>query len=129
MPNWVHSIAFRLVIAVAVTVGMLLSPVGTSASHSPAALAEAEASRHAELTTQLADHGHVHDDGAEDEQNPGHSHGHNPADHSHETPNTLSLLKAPAPPVGRTWHFSPPDAVDLDTTFRLERPPRSILVA
>ncbi|MDH1271573.1 hypothetical protein N5C81_28695 [Rhizobium pusense] len=129
MPDWVKSAAFRLVIAIAMMFGMLLSPIGTSASHNPAALAEAEAARHVELKAQLAEHGHVHDDGLEDEQSPGHSHGHNPADHSHETPNILSPVKAPAPPVGRTWHFHPPVVADLGTVFRLERPPRPVFVA
>ena len=40
MPDWVKSAAFRLVIAIAMMFGMLLSPIGTSASHNPAALAE-----------------------------------------------------------------------------------------
>ncbi|MFG1375116.1 hypothetical protein V5F32_23320 [Xanthobacter oligotrophicus] len=129
MPNWTRSTAFRFVVAFAMTLGMLLSPVGRSASHDPAALAAAEAARHAELAAEVEDHGHVHDDGAEDEQSPGHSHGHNPADHSHETPNILAVALAPAVPVSRGWHPCPPVFAHIQASFRHERPPRLIFVA
>ncbi|MFG1283180.1 hypothetical protein [Xanthobacter autotrophicus] len=128
MPNWTFSTAFRLVVALAMTIGLLLSPAGRSASHDPTALAVAEASRHAELAARIADHGHVHDDGQEDEQSPGHAHGHNPADHSHETPNTLSVVNAPVAPMGRAWHPYPPVFAGLETSFRHERPPKTAFV-
>lgn len=129
MSSWAHSAAFRIAIAAVMTLGMLLSAMGGAISHNPAALAANQAARHAELAVQLADHGHVHDDGMDDEQSPGHLHGHNPADHSHETPNTLADLKAPAPPIGRAWHPHPPVFVDPDATFPFERPPRPTFAA
>ncbi|OYX67809.1 MAG: hypothetical protein B7Y95_22130 [Rhizobiales bacterium 32-66-11] len=129
MSNRVHSIAFRLVIAFAMTIGMLLSPMGSSASHNPVALAAAEAIRHAELVAQVEAHGHTHDDGEANEQSPGHSHGHNPADHSHETASTLPGFAQPVPPIGRRWLAQPPSVADLEACFRLERPPRPILIA
>lgn len=129
MPNWTRSSAFRLVVAFAMAFGLLLSSAGRSASHDPIALAAAEAVRHAELAVEIADHGHVHDDGSEGEKSPGHSHGHNPTDHSHETPNTLSVVTAPMIPVGSDWHAHPPVFADLGTSFRHERPPRSIFLA
>lgn len=129
MPTWVHSAAFRLVIAFAMALGMLLSPVGSSASHNPIALAAAEAARHAELAAQIEAHGHSHDDGEADEQSPVHSHGHNPADHTHETASTLPDFAQPVPPIGRRWLAHPPSAADLETRFRLERPPRPIFIA
>ncbi|MBA4788646.1 MAG: hypothetical protein H2042_03030 [Rhizobiales bacterium] len=129
MPNCTRSIAFRLVVAITMTLGMLLSPVGRSASHDPVALAVAEAARHAELAADLKDHGHVHDDGAADEQSPGHSHGHNPADHSHETPNVLSVAMAPVVQSTRDWHPCPPVFAHLQASFRLDRPPRLIFIA
>jgi len=77
----------RIIIAIAVVLGISLPPAGKSPSHDPASAAMAEAIRHAELAAQIEAHGHAHDDGVSEEQNPGHSHGHNPGDHSHETPN------------------------------------------
>ena len=129
MSNWVNSTAFRLVIAFAMTLGMLSSPIGSSASHNPIALAAAEAARHAELTAQVEAHGHSHDDGEVDEQSPGHSHGHNPADHTHETASTLPEFAHPSPPIGRSWLAWPPAFADLETRFRVERPPRPIAFA
>lgn len=129
MPNRAYSAVFRLVIAVAMTIGMLLSPMGSSTSHNPVALAAAEAARHAELAAQIEAHGHSHDDGEADEQSPGHSHGHNPADHTHETASTLPDFAPPVPPIGRRWLAHPPSVADLETRFRLERPPRPILLA
>lgn len=129
MPNWVNSTAFRLLIAFAMGLGMLLSPIGGSVSHNPIALAAAEAARHAELSEQMEAHGHSHDDGEVDERAPGHSHGHNPADHSHETASALPGFAQPLPPIGRRWLASPPSFVDLEFCFRLERPPRPIFLA
>jgi hypothetical protein len=128
MPTQVQNAAFRLALAVAMTLGLLLSPVGNSASHNPAALAAAEVERHTELEAHLAQHGHVHEDGSEDEQCPGHLHGHNPADHSHESPDTLSAVNAPPCPFGPAWQACPATVADLGMTFRFERPPRPLSV-
>lgn len=129
MPNWVHSAAFRFAIALAMTLGMLLSQIGSSASHNPIALAAAEAARHAELAAQVDNHGHSHDDGEVDEQSPFHSHGHNPADHSHETASMLPYLAPIVPPFGRRWLAYQPSFADLGTGLQLERPPRPIFIA
>ncbi|MER8569670.1 hypothetical protein NKH85_28805 [Mesorhizobium sp. M0924] len=129
MPNRVHSAAFHLVIAFAMTLGMLLSPVGSSVSHDPVAVAAAEAARHAELAGQIETHGHVHDDGATEEQGPGHSHGHNPADHSHETASTHPDFASPVPSAGRNWVIYPPSFSDPETSSRIDRPPQPILAA
>jgi hypothetical protein len=129
MPNRVRSAAFRLAIALAMTLGVLLPPIGRSMSHNPIAQAAAEAARHAELAAQIEAHGHTHDDGEADEQSPGHSHGHNPADHTHETASTLPGFAHPAPPIGQRWRPVPSFFADLGTRFRLERPPRPILLA
>ncbi|MER8849525.1 hypothetical protein [Mesorhizobium australicum] len=128
MQNWVHSAAFRLVIAFAMTLGMLLSPVGGSV-HDPIALAAAEAARHAELAGQIEAHGHAPDDGAAEEQGPGHSHGHNPADHSHETASTHPDFAPPVPAAGRNWVIYPPSFSDSEASSRIDRPPQPILAA
>lgn len=129
MPIWVYSASFRLVVAFAMALGVLLSPMGSSASHNPTALAAAEAARHAELAAQIEKHGHSHDDGEADEQTFGHTHGHNPADHTHETASTLPGFAQPSPPIGRSWLVYPPSFDDLEIRFRLERPPRQIVIA
>lgn len=38
----------------------------------------------APLSAQIDDHGHSHDEPGTDDQDAGHQHGHNPADHSHD---------------------------------------------
>jgi hypothetical protein len=129
MPNWVNSAAFRFVIALSMALGTLLSSIGSTNSHNPIILAAAEAARHAELAAQIDAHGHAHDDGASDEQSPGHAHGHNPADHTHETASAVPGVAQMLFPIGRTWLAHPPSYVDLEARFRLERPPRPIVVA
>ncbi|MER9876372.1 hypothetical protein [Mesorhizobium sp. M0195] len=119
MPNRIHSTAFCLVIALAVMFGML-RPFGYSASHDPIALAAA---------AQIKDHGHAHDDGVSGEQSSDHFHGHNAADHSHETASTPADFAPTIPQLERGWLNYPPTFVDPDTTFRLERPPRPFLAA
>lgn len=129
MPNRVNRAVLCLVLAFAMAFGTLLPHAAHSPSHDPVALAAAEAERHALLEAQIAEHGHSHDDGEEHEQVAGHTHGHNPADHSHETPTTPpggapvvpALVEAIVPMARETAH--------LGTTYRLERPPRPIVIA
>jgi hypothetical protein len=129
MPKWVHSSVFRLVIVVTMALGMLLSPIGSSASHNPMALADAEAYGHAELAAQSGAHGHSHDNDVTGEQSPGHAPGHNPADHTHETASVLPCFAQPMLQASRTWVSWPLAFGDLETPFRLERPPRQIVIA
>ncbi|MER9557836.1 hypothetical protein [Mesorhizobium sp. M0323] len=105
----------------------MLRPFGYSASHDPIALAAAAVELHTGLAGQIEDHGH--DDGVADEQSPGHFHGHNAADHSHETASTPADFAPTVPQVERSWLNYPPIFVDPGTTFRLERPPRPFLAA
>lgn len=89
----------KLVVALAVTVGMLLSAVHVTTSHNPVLLAQAEAERHAELAMEIAEHGHSHFDGDDAEQLPGHLHGHNSADHIHDAANVVPVhaMRLPSP--------------------------------
>jgi hypothetical protein len=129
MSRWVHSTVFRIVVAFTMALGIVLSPIGSSNSHNPIALAAAEASRHAELAAQVEAHGHAHDDGVADEQSPGHAHGHNPADHTHETASAAPDFAQPIIPIGQMWQAHPPLVADLEVGFWLERPPRPIVIA
>lgn len=127
MPTWVHSAVFRLVIALATAVGMLLSPVGMSASHNPVVLTASETVQSERLKAQLADCG-LYDGDTEDRQGLGHSFGHSPDDHSHEIPNTLAFVKMAGPPIARIFNACAPAFVAPETTSRLERPPRTFFV-
>lgn len=109
--------------------GMVLSPIGSSVSHNPIALAAAEAARHADLAAQVEAHGHAHDDGVADEQSPGHAHGHDPADHTHETASAAPEFAQPVFPIVRMWQAHPSSFADPEPGFRLERPPRPIVIA
>ncbi|MER9791615.1 hypothetical protein [Mesorhizobium sp. M0213] len=127
MPNRIHSTVFCLVIALAMMFGVL-RPFGYSTSHDPIALATA-VERHGGAGAQIEDHGHAHDDGVSGEQSSEHFHGHNAADHSHETASTPADFAPTVPQVERGWLNYPLTFVDPDTTFRLERPPRPFLAA
>lgn len=129
MPLRAYSTALRIVVAFAMTLGVLMSPVGKAASHSSAARVAPEGARHAELNAEHPDLDHVHDEGFEDERKPGQAHGHNPADHSHETPNPLSIARAPVLPVTNTWHPDLAILPDHGMLVRHERPPQSFFTA
>lgn len=128
MRNWIYSAVLRFVIAVAVGVGMALLPVGNPASVAVMDMMEAETACHAERQLELSDHGHAHDAEMDDEQKVGHLHGHDPADHSHETPHTLTPLKSGAPAIGRDWFAHASAITDPGMVFRLDRPPRTAFV-
>jgi hypothetical protein len=124
MPNLTCSAAFRRVLAVAMTLGLFLSLIGTAVPRNSMALAAAEAMRPAESSAHVPHHGHVHEDDVDGQQSLGHTHGHNPADHSHETPNTMQAAGTFAPAIGGGWHPRLSLFIDLETASWLERPPR-----
>ena len=109
MSNRVSSAVLCLVVALAMAFGPLLPHPTHSTSHDMAALAAPEQE--------------------EDERVAGHSPGHNPADHSHETPTTPPGIAAAVPPLLRTWLPMPPQTAHLGASYRLERPPRPIVIA
>ena len=119
---------FRLVTTLVMMLGMLPFSLSTFPSHAPFAFKQAEALRHAVLggPTALGDHDHSHDDGAPEERLPGHLHGHNPADHSHETAVPVTSFAAPRQADVQVWR---PDYLALarsSPSFGIERPPRPI---
>ena len=79
--------------------------------------------RHALLQPQPSRATHVHSDGEVTEQVRGHSHSHNPSDHSHDTPLNV-LVDFPQPSaIAPRWNFAE-DAKMRDLgPSRLERPP------
>lgn len=72
-------------------------------------------------------HGHFHEDdtdGLGGEQAPQHSHGHNPADHSHPVPLLPTAGLSFPRDAGPRWLLSPGQAVVSEAGPRPERPPR-----
>ena len=106
----------RIVIALALTCGLALSPARASG-----ACATIEVAAHAtSIAALVASADHVHD---EDE---GHrTPSHNAADHSHDCPcpveTNLSLGADPA----TDWHARRLHRLELVAAFRLDRPPRA----
>jgi hypothetical protein len=120
-----QSVALRVVIACAMAVSLLLAPTGGSSSHDPHALAQIEAERHLELAAEIAEHGHSHDDGWDSERDPGHLHGHNAADHLHDTPTYPPSMATLFVRTGDAWRISAlPESLPL-RVFELDRPPRA----
>jgi hypothetical protein len=125
MMGRLQSVALRVVIACAVALSLLLAPTGGSSSHDPFILAEIEAERHLELAAEMAEHGHSHDDGWENESEPGHLHGHNAADHLHDTPNCPPSMAALTVRTGDPWRIGAMPQPLPERVFVLDRPPRA----
>ena len=129
MPIRIDTAAVRLVIALALVLAFLLSSAGTSISHDPLFLAAKEAQRHAVLAAGSTDQGHVHDNGLDGERAPGHAHGHDPTDHSHDSPSPAAGATSIPRPIGRDWPLTRPAIADPGPGSRLDRPPRPISIA
>jgi hypothetical protein len=119
---------YRGVLAFALTLAMIVSAVSGSISHMPSKVNDVEHARQAKLVSQIDDHGHSHNDGDQAERDVKHTHGHNPADHSHETQYLGSYVFSPR--LGLLG-----SSVDYVSSFtylgaihRLERPPKPILL-
>lgn len=118
-------VALRLLIACAMAVSLLFAPTGGSSSHDPRGIAQIEAERHLELAAELTGHGHSHDDGWDSESKPGHLHGHNAADHLHDTPTYPPSVTTLLVRRGDSWRISAiPESLPL-RVFELDRPPRA----
>lgn len=120
----------RFITAIIVVISLLVTPsMMTSDSHNPFALAIAEEQRHADLSAEVFGNGHSHDFGLEEEKQVGHQHGHNPVDHSHEIQlippallNTLGILP-------QLWNAALFPSKPQGRNFRLERPPKVVLLS
>ncbi|QIB36495.1 hypothetical protein [Ancylobacter pratisalsi] len=114
-------------LALVMALGSVAATVRTALSHNPVVLLAIEAERHAALAQEIADHGHSHDEGWQDEQAPGHSHGHDPTDHSHDVPSALSALVQMTPPAWRVWSVAVRDAPAVTKTYPFEKPPKHVV--
>lgn len=117
--------AFCLALAFAVTLSMLLSPLGHMGSHDPAALVLSDVERHAATDAEADDHGHSHLDRWPGERHAGHAHGHNPADHDHPTPTLADPQRITFLRISDSWQAASPPSRDLGPNFGIERPPRA----
>ncbi len=111
-----------------VTALMMLQAVaslwGAPHAHDEAAMAQAEKVRHSVLAALSEEHGHSHEDGEPDERVPGHLHGHNPFDHSHETPSVTSGFAVGTPAMFDEWAPSGEGLARTGSPARIDRPPR-----
>lgn len=120
----------RIAGVLAIALAILSAPTGHSASHDPLAIAAAEAERHATLAAEIAEHGHVHDEGDVDEQSPGHAHGHDSADHLHDKAGAPPSFFAQASPATRSVTLIAVAQVARQMPpSGLKRPPRSSFAA
>jgi hypothetical protein len=114
----------RACLAIMISFAMLCASLNAALAHLPNRLAHAELDRHAQLQMEIAEHGHSHDDGWDEERHPGHHHGHDAADHSHDVPNVPAGVVIPGRMALRDWRDGPPRNINPDPAFRLKRPPR-----
>ena len=114
----------RVVMAITMAVMMILAPPMNVVAHSTIDTTQTEQVRHAALSQTNSDHGHSHDDGDTQERLPGHSHGHNAADHSHDTGNAVLIRVPEQGSVHGGWYRADRQIPVPDQMFRLDRPPR-----
>jgi hypothetical protein len=124
MPKSSLMTGFRLVVVLTmIIVGMpLLSH--TALLHNPEIFQAIEQVRHASLADAAMDEDHVHDEGLQEECKPGHVHGHNPVDHSHETMGSAAVLAELGCAKGTASQSEPHQNIYGEPFFRLDRPPR-----
>ena len=127
MPHRSIRILLCLAIAIAVVAGTLLSIAHAPMGHNAYVAAQAEALRHSQLAVAMADHGHAHEEGDPGERMPGHVHGHNSADHIHETANLVGGISLSAPQSARVEMPYELHLLVSGIIGALDRPPRSVV--
>jgi hypothetical protein len=116
---------FRVVIVYALVLGVLALPGVVSGLHFVVPFETDEATRHQALNpVQTVDDSHSHDDGEDYEQKAGHSHGHDPADHSHQVVFMSHTVFADVEIGSDTPLARVPDLIKLETDFAIDRPPK-----
>lgn len=118
--------AVRSLVALCLAVGLMLAPPLNVVAHGSLAL-QMEHDRHTGLAAgkTAADHGHSHDDDdPADHKRPGHLHGHDASDHTHDTGTVVRLRASDRVPLPRQFGLRLEPPPGPDPTFRLDRPPR-----
>ncbi|TGV05499.1 hypothetical protein E4695_16125 [Alcaligenaceae bacterium 429] len=126
MFNWFYKPTFKLFSVFLIMLSLLAVPsVGQTNSHNPLALAFAEKQRHSELAaTAASEKTHTHEVGLNEETYSGHQHGHNPADHSHETKSFAAEFCYITKSAPQLWVLAPAQAKPINLNAPLERPPK-----
>jgi hypothetical protein len=119
----------RLVIVLAMTLGVLPVSNTVSMSHHLLTIQLSEAGQHSVLSgIATAEHTHVDDEESPAPWEPGHDHRHNPADHAHDSPGPAFVLDMVWLEPVREWppsyRFSPYTV----PASPIERPPRPMFV-
>lgn len=111
----------------AVVLQLLTTMSLTSRSHDPLSRQKEQAHQHGLLAQDGAEIDHVHHDGSAVETTAQHIHGHDPADHRHDTPAPL-ISVALVVPSGWSddWTNHISSALLSHDVGRLERPPKHL---
>lgn len=117
----------RPIATLAIAIALIFAPLPIGSAHDPVALAAAEMERHATLQAEIAEHGHAHDDGHEHEQSSGHMHGHDPADHSHQSVFVPCSASHWSLPPAQCWPSMVSEIRDPATGSGIDRPPKHVL--
>lgn len=111
--------------AMLLSLALVTLPSNFSSFHFPIEMSDLETDRHAELEqVENADHGHAYDDGEPYEKKSGHSHGHDPADHSHQVSFVSHHATEALQKLDVIRFVEITDFVTLDLGSGLERPPK-----
>ena len=93
-------------------------------AHARCTEAQAEQVRHAALAPAPDGHGHAHEDGEDGERLPGHVHGKNVIDHSHEAPSVVHGFGVAAPVPYRSWTPGRQASAPAHPPDPFDRPPK-----
>lgn len=118
----------RMVLVYALVLCVLALPGVVSGLHFSVPFEPEEARRHQALNpVQTVDDTHSHDDGEDHEQQAGHSHGHDPADHSHQVVFMSHSVFAEVRIGPDNPQASVAELVKPETAFGIDRPPKAAL--
>ena len=119
----------RLVIMLAMTLGVLPVSNTVSMSHHPLTIQLSEAGQHSALSgIATAEHTHFDEEESPEQWEPGHDHRHDPADHSHDSPGPAFILDMVWLEPVREWPLSSRFLPYTAPTSPIERPPRPLFV-
>jgi hypothetical protein len=129
MLRWTLTAGIRLVIVLAMALGVLPVSNTLSSSHDPLTLQLSEGGQHSALSgIATAEHTHFDDEEGLDEWEPGHDHRHNPADHSHDSPGPALVLYMVGHDQAPEWQLSYRFSPYSTPASRIDRPPRPLFV-
>lgn len=120
--------ALRRVLAWLLTAALVVAPpMGVAAHGSFGGSHSHVGMHHADRDHDGMDHDDTHDAGThEDNDRPAQPyHDQSVADHSHQTAGLVRDQTMQRPALGRQWRLASDPELAFDSTFRLERPPRS----